>query len=95
MGFLLSAMAKQPELTRFQRGIVNRYYEHQDTIYVGKLGELVGTIALATTDKAKDKLWKSAREYLIKCKVEPMAVAKVCDARDTKALAEIVAKLAR
>jgi hypothetical protein len=88
-------MAKQPNLTKYQRGIVNRYYEHQDTIYLSKLGELVGSIALAMTEKEKDRLWKSARDYLVKSKMEPGAVAKICDARDGKALAEAVAKLSR
>ena len=88
-------MAKQPNLSTYQRGIVNRYYEHQDTIYLSKLGELVGSIALATTEKDKDKLWKSARDYLTKSTIEPATVAKVCDARDAKALAEVVAKLGR
>ena len=43
-------MAKRPDLTSSQRKIVDRYYEHRDTIWATKLSELVGEIALALAE---------------------------------------------
>ena len=57
--------------------------------------ELVGSIALASSQKERDKLWKSAREYLTKSGVEPATTARICDARDATQLAQLVAKLAK
>jgi hypothetical protein len=90
---LPSPMAKQPNLTNYQRKIVDRYYQHQDTIYATKLAELVGSIALAETDKQRDTLWKRAREYLTKCKASDAAIAAICDSRNTQRLAQAAAAL--
>jgi hypothetical protein len=88
------AMAKRPDLTNYQRKIVNRYYEHQDSIYATKFAELATEIALATDAKKLDTLWKRAREYLIKCGGEEPIVAKICDSRDSKLLAQAVSAVA-
>ncbi|MFO0856287.1 MAG: hypothetical protein U0640_02880 [Phycisphaerales bacterium] len=88
-------MSKGQEYSSYQKKVINRYYEHRDTIYTTKLGELVGSIALATSDKERDKLWKSAREYLTKSGVDKNEIARVCDARDMKQFAEVVARLAK
>jgi hypothetical protein len=80
-------MAKQPNLTAHQRKIVDRYYEHQDTIFATKLSELVGSIALAESDKEREKLWKRAAEYLVKCKVDAATVLAICNAKDIQKLA--------
>jgi hypothetical protein len=40
-------MAKRPDLSSSQRKIVDRYYQHRDTIWATKLSELVGEIAIA------------------------------------------------
>jgi hypothetical protein len=84
-------MAKQPNLSPYQRKIVDRYYEHQDTIYATKLSELVGSIALAESDKQRDTLWKRARDYLAKCKADDATIAAICDARNTQRLAQAAA----
>jgi hypothetical protein len=69
-GCYAEPMAKRPDLTAYQRKIVDRYYEHNETIHATKLGELVSEIALTSDAKKLDKLWKSASEYLAKCGVE-------------------------
>ncbi len=88
-------MSKGQEYSAYQKKVINRFYEHKDTIHTTKLSDLVGSIALASTDKERDKLWKSAREYLTKCKVDPQVVARICDTRDVKQFAEVVAKLVK
>lgn len=81
-------MAKQPNLTSYQRKIVDRYYEHQDTIFATKLSELVGSIALAETPKQRDTLWKRAAEYLAKCKADAATIDAICTPRDVQRLAQ-------
>ena len=39
-------MAGGQEYSRYQRKVINRYYEHLDTITAQKLGEIVSEIAL-------------------------------------------------
>lgn len=82
-------MAKRPDLTSYQRKIVNRFYEHKDTIHATKLGELVGDIAITTDPKKLDKLWKAAGEYLAKCGAEPQMVAAAISPRNLKLLGEL------
>lgn len=86
-------MAKQPNLTAYQQKIVGRYYDNLDSIVATKLSELVGSIALASTDKERDKLWKRAAEYLAKCKVDAATVSAICDAKDVQKLAVVVGKI--
>jgi hypothetical protein len=47
-----------PEYSRHQKKIIDRYYDHRDTIMLDKLSELVGELYLAETDKKRDKLWE-------------------------------------
>lgn len=87
-------MAKRPDLTNYQRKIVDRYYQHQDTIYATKLAELATEIALASDAKKADAMWKRAREYLLKCGGDEATVAKICDGRDMKLLGQAVSAVA-
>jgi hypothetical protein len=84
-------MAKGQHLSRYQQGIVRRYYEQADTITMTKLQELVGEIYLAEGKKAQT-LWERAREALLKTDTPAAVVETVVQGRDVKALAEIVAK---
>lgn len=80
-------MAK--DLSKYQRGIVSRYYEHKGTIHATKLGEIVSDITVETDAKKLDRLWKSAGEYLGKCGVDAGTVAAVVPARNLKELGAI------
>jgi len=84
-------MAKRPDLTSSQRKIVDRYYEHRDTIWATKLSELVGDIALAEDEKKRARLWKSAAEYLAKCGAPAATVQRIAASRDAAALARAAA----
>lgn len=86
-------MAKGQDLSRHQRGIVNRYYEHRDTIMTQKLGEIVSELYLATDAKKADKLWKSAQTALANTQVDAATVESIVSSRDVKKLAELVLKL--
>ncbi|HZW06160.1 MAG TPA: hypothetical protein VFF65_03475 [Phycisphaerales bacterium] len=80
-------MAKRPDLTHTQRKIVDRYYEHHDTIQLAKLQELIGELYLAADAKAAEKLWKRAETALRAAKVDEAKVALATAKRDVKQLA--------
>lgn len=86
-------MAKGQHLSGYQRGIVKRYYEHQDTVSTQKLSELVSEIYLASGEKQAEKLWKSVELALNKTPAEPARIAKILATRDVKELARVVADL--
>lgn len=83
-------MAKRPDLTHTQRKIVDRYYEHHDTIVIGKLQELVGELYLAADAKAAEKLWKRAETALRAAKVDEAKVLRATGGRDVKQLALVL-----
>ncbi len=85
-------MAK--DLTNHQRKIVNRYYEHRDTITATKLQELVSELYLAESDKKRDQLWKRAATALKNTKLNPAQVDKILAERDVTKLAHLIAELA-
>ena len=82
-------MTKRPDLSSYQRKIVDRFYQHKGTIHATKLGELVSEIAVETDAKKLDRLWKGAAEYLAKCAVEPAMIAAAAGGRNLKLLGEI------
>lgn len=82
-------MTKRPDLTAHQRKIVDRYYQHRETIHATKLGELVSEIAVQTDPKKLDRLWQSAGEYLAKCGVEPPVIAAAVTPRNVRFLGEL------
>lgn len=77
----------------YQQGIINRYYEHKDTIALQKLSEIVSDLYLAEGGGAQ-KLWKNAAASLEKLvdKDDPRA-KKIIASRDLSALARLVGEL--
>ncbi len=60
-------MSKRPDLSPHQRKIVDRYYQHRDTIWTTRLSELASEIAIAqgealAADRAGDKASRDASE---------------------------------
>jgi len=79
-----------PDHSAYQRGIINRYYEHIDTIALQKLGEVVSDLYLAEGSKAT-KLWTSARASLMKLTApDDPRVANVLSTRSVTALAKLL-----
>jgi hypothetical protein len=83
-------MAKGQHLSRYQQGIVRRYYQHQDTIAVQKLSELVSELFLASDEKKKEKLWASVAQQLPKLDAEDTRCERVLAKRDLQELAKLV-----
>jgi hypothetical protein len=85
-------MAKGQHLTPYQKGIVNRYYEHKDTINATKLAETVSELYLCTDAKKAAKLWKTAELALTNLGVPAGKVAPVVAKKDVRVLAELAQK---
>lgn len=89
-------MSKGQHLSRYQQGIVRRFYLHRGSIQLTRLQELVSDLALAEGKKA-DVLWKRAGETLSKMETEPPLPASRIDLilsnRDVSGLARLVGEL--
>ena len=89
--YTVQIMAKGQHLSNYQRGIVNRYYEHLDTITIQKLGDAVGELYLSIGDvKKSEKLWKSVEKSLQKTAAADGEVRKILAARNVEGLARLV-----
>lgn len=87
-------MAKGQHLSSYQKGIVNRYYEHHDTILINRLSEIVSELYLAQ-GKAAEKLWARAEKALTASKLEPKKYAAVLEKKDVEGLAGLVGGMDR
>jgi hypothetical protein len=88
-------MAKGQHLSAYQQKIVNRYYEHLDTIAVTKLAESVSELYLCTDAKKAERLWAGVARALDKTAAKDAEVRRILTARDVKALAAMVGKLSK
>lgn len=86
-------MAGGREYSRYQQGIIKRYYEHRDGILQSRLGEIVGDLALAETEKHRDSLWKRAAKALEKVSAKDARVRTILEKRDAEGLAKLVNEL--
>ena len=88
-------MAQGREYTAHQRGIINRHYQNRDTILLTRLGEIVSELALAESDKVKNRLWKRAEQALRASSAKPERVERVISAKSVEALATLLTELDR
>lgn len=86
-------MASGQDYTKHQHGIINRYYEHIDSIALQKLSEIVSDLYLAEGGGAT-KLWTSARQALAKlAPADDPRVKNVLSVRSVPGLAKLVTEL--
>ena len=87
-------MAKGQHLSKHQRGIVNRYYEHRDTIALNTLGEIVSELYLADSAANPTRLWDRAEKALANLVKEERLTDKnvqpVVQNRNVEGLAELI-----
>lgn len=81
-------MAK--DFTPHQKKIVQRYYEHQQTIRAEKLSDLVAELWLCEDEKQATKLWGRAQVALMRAGASAQQVANVVNKRDVQTLAKMV-----
>ena len=82
-------MAKR-EYSKFQQGVIRRYYENREQIDEGRLSELVTSLYLAESAKKQDQLWASVEKLLDRLEIAPSRLARILESRDVKVLAEPV-----
>jgi hypothetical protein len=87
-------MAQGREYSKYQKKIINRYYEHLDTIQLTKLGETVTELYLADSPKKAEKLWKTAATALARIDDASGRVAKIIEEKNVEGLAKLVGELA-
>ncbi|MBA4066383.1 MAG: hypothetical protein C0501_22250 [Isosphaera sp.] len=78
--------------TKYQQGIIKRYYENFDQITWQKLSELVGDLYLAE-GKKREKLWQTAATHMEKLGVPKDRVAALLAKKDPALLANLVKEL--
>lgn len=88
-------MAQGREYSKHQKKIINRYYEHFDTIQLTKLSETVTELYLADSPKKAEKLWKTAATALARLDDNDGRVARILEAKDVEALAKLVSELSK
>ncbi len=86
-------MSSGQDLRRHQQGIVQRYYEHRDTIMLEKLGQIVGDLYLAADADKRQRLWDSAAKALTQLQVPPARIQHVCGSGKPELLAALVTEL--
>jgi hypothetical protein len=80
------------DYTRYQQGIIKRYYANLDQSALQKLGELVTELYLAEGGK-RQRVWKSVVAALQKLKVPQARIDHLVQKDDPKLLAELVTEL--
>jgi hypothetical protein len=78
--------------SKYQQGIIKRYYDHKDTLALQKLSEVVSDLYIAEGGQSR-KLWESARAALAKLAPDDPEAADVLSRRDVNELARLVSKL--
>ena len=86
-------MSGKPERSRYQKGIIRRYYENREQISTQRLGELVTELYLADSEKKKAKLWEQAEKALHSAGANEAWLKKVVADKNLEGLAEIVQSL--
>ncbi len=76
------------ELSRHQKGIVDRYYDNLDTIMLQKVQELVTELYLAMNTPKEDKLWERVEKALVNLKIKPKLIEHIMTKRSVEVLAK-------
>jgi len=77
----------EAEYSRYQRDIINRYYENLDAIMLQKLQELVSELYLADTDAKKKRLWQRVAKAMGNLKIPEPIAAHILEKRSVEILA--------
>jgi hypothetical protein len=78
--------------TRYQKGIIKRFYANRDRIAEQRLGELVGEIYLSQGKKC-DRLWKNVATALAQIGLPQSRIDHLLEKRDPTILANLMKEL--
>lgn len=81
--------------TPYQRGLVNRFYEQQDTRLYHRLTEYVSELAVAEESQRKAYLWKMVQRDMAKTPADPVRIARIVGEKRLEELATLVEELAK
>lgn len=87
-------MAKGQHLSRYQQGIVKRYYDQRDTIAGQKLGDLVSELYFCDSAKKSDRLWQQVKTAIAHTPATSAEIKHILETRDVKALAALLQRIA-
>lgn len=76
--------------SRYQEGIIKRYYQNRDTMALQNLGEIVSELFLCQDPKKAARLWDRAATALKHTGVAPEEIQKILESRDVAALGRLV-----
>ena len=81
---------RKKEYSKYQRDVIQRYYDNLDAIKLGKLEELVTELYLAQNTPKEDRLWERAEKAMIQLKIKPKIIEHIMQKRRVEVLAENV-----
>ncbi len=81
------------DYSRFQKKVIQRYYDNRDGLDGQRLSELVADLYLAE-GKKKAKLWETAKELMTRLNVPASRIEHVVTTGDAAILAEVVKDIA-
>jgi len=73
--------------------VIKRYYEHQDSLMIQRLGDIVSELFLCTNANKRKRLWNNVRTALLKSGVKQSDVDKLVEGDDLESLARLVREL--
>ena len=82
-------MAKRPDLSSYQKGVVRRYYENKDAIMHQKVAEIVSELYVCEDSQKAARLWKSAHTALLNLGAPRARLERVVADRDLEDLARL------
>ena len=86
--------AKKRQYSRYQRKVIQRYYENREQIDTQRLQEIVTEIYLAGSGKKADRLWERAADILGRADgLDGAEVTRVLGDRDVEGLAKLAGAL--
>ncbi len=75
------------EFTRYQKKLIERYYDQRESIMLARLQELVSELYVADTDKQRDRLWGRVEKAMKQLGVKDTIARHILEKRDPKVLA--------
>ena len=75
-------------ISGYQQKVIKDYYKNIDKIAIAKLGELVGSIYLAETQKKRDVLWGQVQAALKQLKIPQPIAENILKNRNVEILAK-------
>lgn len=81
-----------PNRTRYQEGVIRRYYQNRDTLMLQKLGDLVGDLYLSQ-GPARDRIWKRVAAALRNLNVPQSRIEHLIQSDNPEYLAKLLQEL--